>query len=43
MISLDIPNGPAGGPADLRFDSKTSVRALPGMLDGRVLLLKLDQ
>ena len=43
VVSLDIPNGPAGGPADFFFDSKTSVLALPCMLDNRVLLLNFSQ
>ena len=43
VVSLDVPSGPVGGPADFYIDSKTSVLTLPCMLDGRVLLLKLDQ
>ena len=41
-ISLDIPHGPAGGPADFFYNPKDFVLALPCMLDGRVLLLELE-
>jgi len=39
--SLTIPSGPVAGPADFLYDAKTSTIALPCMIDGRVLLLKL--
>jgi sugar lactone lactonase YvrE len=39
---LAIPKGPVGGPADLFYDSKASTLALPCMIDGRLLLLKLN-
>lgn len=39
--SLAIPSGPVAGPADFLYDTKTSTIALPCMIDGRVLLLKL--
>lgn len=40
-ITLPLPGGPLGGPADFHFCAKTSVLALPCMLDGRVLLVQL--
>ena len=42
QADLTIPKGPVGGPADFFFEPKSSVIALPCMLEGRVLLLKLE-
>jgi hypothetical protein len=42
QVALDIPHGPPGGPADFFFEPKSSVLALPCMLEGRVLLLGLE-
>jgi hypothetical protein len=41
LIALPLPGAPLGGPADFHFCAKTSVLALPCMLDGRVLLVQL--
>lgn len=42
LAALQIPQGPVGGPADFFFEPKSRVIALPCMLEGRVLLLKVE-
>ena len=42
LTELAIPNGPVAGPADFFYDPKTSTLVLPCMMDGRVLLMKLE-
>jgi hypothetical protein len=42
LADLTIPNGPVAGPADFFYDSKTAALVLPCMMEGRVLVMKLE-
>lgn len=43
LSELEIPKGPVAGPADFLHDAGTGALVLPCMMDGRVLIMKLEK